>query len=102
MNAVETEAYASKSRQDETKSVTDVWNIPIVHPTGEERLDYPTQKPVALAKRIIKASSKEGDVVLDMFAGSGTVADAATQLNRGYILIDNNPQAIKVIHERLD
>ena len=100
-DAVECVDYASASRQDESKPVTDVWNIPIVHPTGEERVDYPTQKPVALAKRIIKASSKEGDVVLDMFAGSGTVGDACIQLNRGYILIDQNKKAIKKINERL-
>ena len=64
-------------------------------------LEYPTQKPVALLERIIKASSNEGDVVLDPFAGSGTTLDAAHGLQRSWIGIDEGQQAIETITFRL-
>ena len=74
------------------KVVEDWWrNIP--RPYGKERTGYPTQKPVALAERIIKASCPEGGVVLDCFAGCAYVAVAAERLNRNWIACDINPRA---------
>ena len=69
--------------------------------SSSERLDYPTQKPVALYARMIKASSNQGDVVLDPFAGSGTTLDAAESLGRKWIGIDIGDEAIEIIQTRL-
>lgn len=82
------------------KLPTDVWWHTIVSPTGKEKTGYPTQKPLGILRRIIQASSKEGDTVLDFFAGSGTTGHAAASLNRNFILIDQNPEAIQVMQER--
>jgi len=82
------------------KLPTDVWWHTIVSPTGNEKTGYPTQKPLGVLRRIIQASSKEGDVVLDFFAGSGTTGAAASELSRKFILIDQNPEAIEVMRER--
>ena len=67
----------------------------------KELLKYPTQKPVALLERVIKASSNVGDVVLDPFCGSGTTLDAAHKLERKWIGIDEGQQAIETITMRL-
>jgi len=83
------------------KLPTDTWWHTIVSPTGKEKTGYPTQKPVAILKRIIAASSHPGDTVLDFFAGSGTTGEAAFQLGRKFILVDNNKQAIAVMRKRL-
>ena len=83
------------------KLPTDVWWHTIVSPTGKEKTGYPTQKPVGILRRIIQASSKPGDVVLDFFAGSGTTGFVANELDRRYILVDQNPESIEVIKERL-
>lgn len=83
------------------KLPTDVWWHTIVSPTGKEKTGYPTQKPVGILRRIIQASSRPGDWVLDFFAGSGTTGAAATQLNRKFLLIDENPEAIEVMRSRL-
>ena len=83
------------------KLPTDVWWHTIVSPTGKEKTGYPTQKPIGILRRIIQASSKEGDVVLDFFAGSGTTGVVANELNRTFILVDQNPEAIEVITSRL-
>ena len=82
------------------KLPTDVWWHTIVSPTGKEKTGYPTQKPLGILRRIIQASSKENDLVLDFFAGSGTTGAAAAELNRNFILIDQNPESIGVIKER--
>ena len=82
------------------KLPTDVWWHTIVSPTGKEKTGYPTQKPLGILRRIIQASSKEGDTVLDFFAGSGTTGHAAASLDRNFILIDQNPEAIQVMKER--
>jgi site-specific DNA-methyltransferase (adenine-specific) len=82
------------------KTPTDVWWMTIVSPTGKEKTGYPTQKPLGLLKRILQASSRPGDTVLDFFAGSGTTGMAAHELGRKFILIDNNPQAIEVMKRR--
>jgi site-specific DNA-methyltransferase (adenine-specific) len=81
--------------------VSDFWNdIEIV--AGAERLGYPTQKPEALLERIIKASSNEGDLVLDPFCGCGTAIAVAQRLNRRWIGIDITHLAIGLIKRRLD
>jgi DNA modification methylase len=66
-----------------------------------ERTGYPTQKPEALLERIIKASSNEGDLVLDAFAGSGTTCAVAKKLGRNSICIDKNLKSCKIMEERL-
>lgn len=82
------------------KLPTDVWWHTIVSPTGKEKTGYPTQKPLGILRRVIQASSKENDLVLDFFAGSGTTGAAAAELGRNFILIDQNPESIAVIKER--
>ncbi len=79
-----------------------VWNdISIVNPQAKERLGYPTQKPLALLDRIIKASSNLGDVVLDPFCGCGTTAHAAESLGRRWIGIDISPFSTELVRERI-
>ena len=68
---------------------------------GLENTGYPTQKPLVLLERIIKASSNEGDLVLDPFLGSGTTAVACKRLNRKFIGIDKNPKSIEITRRRL-
>jgi hypothetical protein len=68
---------------------------------AQESLGYPTQKPVALLERIIKASSNPGDVVLDPFCGCGTTIDAAEKLGRQWIGIDITQLAVTLIKNRL-
>ena len=82
------------------KLPTDVWWHTIVSPTGKERTGYPTQKPVGIMRRIIQASSRPGDWVLDPFAGSGTTGAAAEELHRRFVLMDDNPEAAKVMLRR--
>jgi len=84
------------------KLPTDVWWHTIVSPTGKEKTGYPTQKPIGILRRIIQASSKEGDVVLDFFAGSGTTGVVANMLGRRFVLVDQNPEALEVIKQRLE
>ncbi len=83
------------------KVPTDVWWQTIVPTNGRERTGYPTQKPVAILERIIKVHSDPGDTVLDFFAGSGTTGDAAARHGRRFVLIDDNPEAIGVMENRL-
>jgi site-specific DNA-methyltransferase (adenine-specific) len=83
------------------KTPTDVWWHTIVSPNGHEKTGYPTQKPLGIITRIVRASSRPGDVVLDFFAGSGTTGVAALQLGRRFILIDSNPVALEVMARRL-
>lgn len=82
------------------KLPTDVWWHTIVSPTGKEKTGYPTQKPEGILRRIIQASSREGDTVLDFFAGSGTTGAAALSLGRNVILVDQNPESLKVMRSR--
>ena len=83
-------------------SLSDIWSdIPPLSANAAERLGYPTQKPMALLERIIGASSKEGDTVLDPFCGSGTTLAAAHKLNRRWIGIDVSPLAIAMARGRL-
>lgn len=78
----------------------DVWQIGVISPTAKERMGYRTQKPVALYERMIKASSNEGDLVLDPFCGCGTTIDAALKNRRRAIGIDILPFALRLINER--
>jgi site-specific DNA-methyltransferase (adenine-specific) len=82
------------------KLPTDVWWHTIVSPTGTEKTGYPTQKPVGILRRIIQASSKPGDLVVDFFGGSGTTGFAAAELGRNFVLMDRNPEAIEVMRDR--
>ncbi|MCL1881699.1 MAG: restriction endonuclease [Oscillospiraceae bacterium] len=79
----------------------DVWDISILAGSNKEKLGYPTQKPEKLLERIIKASSNEGDVVLDCYCGCGTTIAVAQRLNRKWIGIDITYQSIYVIKKRL-
>ena len=79
----------------------DVWDIGIISPTAKERLGYPTQKPLALLERIIRASSDEGDLVLDPFCGCGTAVEAAHSLGRRWLGIDVEPLAVDLMARRL-
>ena len=78
----------------------DVWNIGIISPTAKERMGYPTQKPVPLLDRIVKASSNPGDVVFDPFCGCATTIEAAEINNRRWIGIDITIHAIKRVARR--
>ncbi len=81
----------------------DVWNdIPPISAFAKERFGYPTQKLEALLERIIKASSNEGDVVLDAYCGCGTTVAVAQRLNRQWIGIDITYQSISLILKRLE
>lgn len=82
------------------KLPTDVWWHTIVSPTGKEKTGYPTQKPLGILRRIIQASSKPGDLVIDFFAGSGSTGAAALELERRVVLMDQNPEAIDVMRAR--
>ncbi|GGK94280.1 hypothetical protein GCM10007382_13220 [Salinibacterium xinjiangense] len=84
------------------KLPTDVWWHTIVSPTGREKTGYATQKPEGIIRRIIQASSAPGDWVLDFFAGSGTTGAVAGQLDRRFLLVDENPEAIAVMRQRLE
>ncbi len=80
----------------------DWWEIPVINQASKERLGYPTQKPEALLERIIKASSNEGDVVLDAYCGCGTTVAVAEKLNRQWIGVDITYQSISLILKRLE
>ncbi len=83
------------------KLPTDVWWHTIVSPTGKEKTGYPTQKPEGVLRRMVAASSSAGDWVLDFFAGSGTLGAVAASLERRFVLVDENEQAIDVMRHRL-
>ena len=82
------------------KLPTDTWWHTIVPTNSSEKTGYPTQKPLGILRRIIRASTRSGDLVLDFFAGSGTTGVAALELGRRFILVDNNPEAIEVMFKR--
>ncbi len=83
------------------KLPTDVWWHTIVPTTGSEKTGYPTQKPEGIVRRIVQASSRPGDWCLDFFAGSGTLGAVAAKLERHYVLIDSNPEAVEIMRTRL-
>jgi site-specific DNA-methyltransferase (adenine-specific) len=83
------------------KLPTDVWWMTIVPTSGKERTGYPTQKPLKLVERIVRASSNPGDLVADFFGGSGTTAVAAAKLGRRYLYVDESPEAAVIAQKRL-
>lgn len=105
-DAVDREPYMAPTLVTEEKAArgklpTDVWWHTIVSPTGKEKTGYPTQKPLGLLKRMVSASSRPGDWVLDFFAGSGTTGAAAAMLGRKFVCVDQNPPAIEIMARRL-
>ena len=84
------------------KIPTDTWWHTIVSPTSKEKTGYPTQKPLALMRRIVAVHSRRGDRLLDFFAGSGSFGEAAYLEGRDCVLIDANPEAVEVMRRRLD
>ena len=84
------------------KLADNVWtDIPPINSQAKERIGYPTQKPLALLERIIKASSNEGDIVLDPFCGCATACVAADKLGRKWVGIDISPKAVELVNMRL-
>jgi site-specific DNA-methyltransferase (adenine-specific) len=83
------------------KLPTDVWWHTIVPTSSRERTGYPTQKPLAILRRIITASSRRGELVVDWCAGSGTTGAAAAELGRRFLLVDDQAAAIEVMRTRL-
>ena len=89
------------SPNEKGKLMHDVWRIPTINNMAKERTGYPTQKPLALLDRIIKASSNEGDVVFDPFCGCATTLVAADRLQRDWIGIDISEKASELVVERI-
>ena len=92
----------SEEKAEKGKTPTDVWWHTIISPTSKEKTGYANQKPLGVLNRLVKVHSKKEDVLLDFFAGSGSLGEAAALHNRSSILIDNNAGAIDVILERLE
>ena len=82
------------------KLPTDTWWHTIVSPTGKEKLGYPTQKPLGVLERIVRASSPPGGLVADFVAGSGTTGEAALRHGRCFVLADHSPAAFEVMRRR--
>jgi site-specific DNA-methyltransferase (adenine-specific) len=104
--AVDREPYmapglVTPEKAERGKLPTDVWWHTIVSPTGREKTGYATQKPEGILRRIIQASSAPDDWVLDFFAGSGTTGAVAAALGRRFVLVDQNPEAIGIMRDRL-
>jgi len=87
--------YTSEVKED------DVWEISGVFNMSQEYTDYPTQKPEALLQRVIRASTKEGDIVFDFFAGSGTSLAVAEKMNRRWIGCDCAKLSMYTIQKRI-
>jgi site-specific DNA-methyltransferase (adenine-specific) len=104
--AVDREPYMApglvtpEQRERGKRPTSVIWHT-IVSPTGREKTGYPTQKPEGLIRRFVQASSRPGDLCLDPFAGSGTLGAVAARLGRRYLLIDERPEAIAVMEQRL-
>jgi site-specific DNA-methyltransferase (adenine-specific) len=82
------------------KTPTDTWWHTIVSPQSFEKTGYPSQKPLGILERIVKVHSKPGDLLCDVFAGSGSFGEAATKNDRDCLLADNNRQAMIVMEKR--
>ena len=83
------------------KTPTDVWWHTIVGTNSREKTGYATQKPLGVLERLIRVHSNPGDLVVDFFAGSGTTGEAAAKHGRGFLLVDVNPEAVRVMTRRL-
>jgi DNA modification methylase len=104
--AVDREPYMAPGLQTAERAArgklpTDVWWHTIVPTSSKERTGYPTQKPLGVLRRIVAASSRPGELVVDWCAGSGTTGVAAAELGRRFLLIDESPAAVAVMRERL-
>ncbi|MDD4070517.1 MAG: site-specific DNA-methyltransferase [Candidatus Izemoplasmatales bacterium] len=82
------------------KQMKDVWDFPLTKPSEKKEGKHPTQKPLDLLRRIILSSTKEGDLILDPFCGSGTTGIAAIELNRNFIGIDNEINYLEIAKRR--
>ena len=91
----------TKEKARRGKTPTDTWWHTIVSPTGKEKTGYPTQKPLGIINRIVRVHSNPGDRILDFFAGSGTIGEAAIRSGRSAVLIDSSAEAMRVMAERL-
>jgi DNA modification methylase len=95
-------SYKQYLHESKGKQIEDIWtDVNAANPMADERVDYPTQKPEALLERIISASSRQGDLVADFFAGSGTTAAVAEKLGRKWIASDLGKFAIHTTRKRL-
>ena len=104
-NAVRVERHEAhireyKGREYRFKNVSNIWRLPCVDDKDTERTEHPTQKPVELMERIIRASSPHGGMVLDCFIGSGTTGVAAMQLERICIGIDQDRHYLDIAERR--
>ena len=82
--------------------MADIWtDVPAINSQAKERTGYPTQKPLALLERIIRASSNEDDVILDPFCGCATALIAAEKMTRRWVGIDISPLAVRLVRARL-
>lgn len=97
----DTEFFEDEDGVYRWSEMRDVWDIPYINSQAKERLGYPTQKPEALIERIIKASSNPGDIVMDLFGGSGTTAAVAEKLGRRWITCDFGKHAIYTMQKRI-
>lgn len=93
-------SLVGKDKAARGKTPTDVWWHTIVSPNGKEKTGYATQKPRGVIDRIVRIHSSEGDMLCDFFAGSGTLGASAHELNRHCILMDSNPEALRVMEKR--
>ena len=91
----------TKEKAERGKTPTDVWWHTIVPTNSREKTGYPTQKPRGILDRVIKVHSRPGDVVLDFFAGSGTTGVSAAAHGRGFVLVDENLEAVRIAERRL-
>jgi len=107
VDAIDREPYMAPGlvgpeKAERGKLPTDTWWHTIVGTNSKERNGYPTQKPLGVINRIVRASSNPGETVLDFFAGSGTVGESCQLLGRRFVLIDNNPEAMAVMAKRFE
>lgn len=93
-------ALVGAEKAERGKLPTDTWWHTIVSPTGKEKLGYPTQKPLGILERIVRASCPPGGLALDFFAGSGTAGAAALRCGRRFLLVDSSPAAHDIMQKR--
>jgi site-specific DNA-methyltransferase (adenine-specific) len=104
--AVDHEPYmapglVSAEKRARGKLPTDVWWHTIVPTNSRERTGYPTQKPEGIVRRMVSASTAAGDWCLDFFAGSGTLGAVAAAMERRFVLVDSNPDAVTIAADRI-
>ena len=86
-------------RKQDGVPLSNTWEVSFIHSQAKERKGYPTQKPEALLERIIKASSNEGDLVVDFFAGCGTAPRAAERLSRRWLAFDKQVAGVRLVEQ---